>query len=264
MAHLLLWIRDGPVMPQCDCSGFLEKRVMKIDDYFVKTGYVHNLEACSFDKNTPESEFWTEERLQNASDYQYYVYDLARKLFTAHQLKKVADVGCGPAVKTKIFFDGLGSEIALFDQEGIQSVAESQLPTARFLAVDLESCEPSADGNADLVICADVLEHLQNPVPCIEFCKSLVTREGLVIFSTPERDQLRGTDCYESGHPQHVREWNSREFRLLLESRGLVIQSERVLPAKRLLMSEAILRALSLNLVNGSGWKSCQVKVCRR
>lgn len=131
-------------------------------DYFVKSGYLHNPEASSLDKNGGTQVFWTEERLRTSSAYQYYVYSLARKRFQHDHLKSIADVGCGPAVKTKIFFGDLTREIFLFDQASIGYLAASQLPTAKFTAIDLEKCSAIGTHKADLVICSDVLEHVQS------------------------------------------------------------------------------------------------------
>jgi hypothetical protein len=67
-----------------------------------------------------------------------------------------------------------------------------------------------------------VVEHLVNPVPFLRLIRNLL-RQGAtaVIFSTPERDLTRGkSDNGPPWNPCHVREWNSEEFKALLEWAG--------------------------------------------
>jgi hypothetical protein len=65
---------------------------------------------------------------------------------------------------------------------------------------------------ADLVICADVIEHLDNPDDLLDFIDDIDFR--LLIISTPERDGQAGKNDF--GPPEntsHYREWNAVEFK---------------------------------------------------
>jgi SAM-dependent methyltransferase len=234
-----------------------------MNDYFVKAGYVHNLDATSYDPDSSGEVYWTQQRLGMAGKYQFYVYQFARQLMEENGFTSVADVGCGPAVKSGLFFSDESHDVVLFDQKSVAEVAKTHVPSAEFVDVDLEHCQVPIGRTYDLVICADVLEHLKSPIPCIDFCKRLCSPGGRLVFSTPERDRLRGLDASESGHPQHVREWNDIEFRKLLESRGLTTVDEFTCPGKKLSLVDSLFRLLTNNRPEIIRWNDCQVKVCQ-
>lgn len=65
---------------------------------------------------------------------------------------------------------------------------------------------------ADLLVCADVIEHLPNPDDLLEFIAEIDFQE--LIISTPERDAVAGRKDF--GPPEntaHYREWNAIEFK---------------------------------------------------
>jgi len=69
----------------------------------------------------------------------------------------------------------------------------------------------------DLVICADVIEHLPDPNQLLAFVKLLSPCN--IIFSTPDRNLLRVG--IHNGPPRdlaQVREWSMPEFRAYIES----------------------------------------------
>ncbi|NND50337.1 MAG: exopolysaccharide biosynthesis protein, partial [Rhizobiales bacterium] len=64
---------------------------------------------------------------------------------------------------------------------------------------------------ADIVICADVVEHIPNPDRLMDFLARLHFKK--LILSTPERGLMY--DCDHSGpplNPHHCREWTMVEF----------------------------------------------------
>jgi hypothetical protein len=84
-------------------------------------------------------------------------------------------------------------------------------------------CAPS-DWNLDgaAVICSDMIEHLIHPEPLLETVADWVERAAFALFSTPERDLVRGLeDMGPPPNPHHVREWNLDEFRELLLNSGM-------------------------------------------
>jgi SAM-dependent methyltransferase len=132
----------------------------------------------------------------------------------------------------------------------------------RFIAADLSEIDIDLDRKFDLIICADVLEHLLNPNPCLEFIGRHIISNGVAILSTPERDNLRGKDSDHSPHPAHVREWSGQEFREYLEHQGWAIRQYHLYPQARLNPIEQIAWKIL-----GSGflrrrWASCQAVVC--
>lgn len=234
------------------------------ESFFVKSGYIPN-EKKIFLKEEVQN-YWTEERilsLQNIQ-YQYYVYTLAAKIAKRKKLLYFMDVGSGPATKAKEIISPLVKEAVLIDQSECKPLVQKLYPEARFITADLEVCDVDFEYLADLLICADVLEHLSNPYPCLKFSYNHLAPSGFAIFSTPERDILRGTDCNVSPHQDHVREWNQSEFKQLLEYSGFTVIEQTFLPAAKLPVFEDLLWKLSPKLIMPTDWKSCQVAICQK
>lgn len=163
--------------------------------YEIKRGYIHRTKSEHFD-DTPLKD-----------EYQKEVYELARFYLEKHHLTNVFDIGCGSAYKLLHFFheyNTVGTDIS---------------PTYEFLvntypnrtwinAADTDKY-PKA---TDLIICADVIEHLVNPDELLNLIGKIDFR--FLFISTPERSMVRG--WYDYGPPDntcHVREWNAKEFK---------------------------------------------------
>lgn len=86
-----------------------------------------------------------------------------------------------------------------------------------------------ADGpqRADIVICADVIEHVADPDEILAFIEGCQPRR--VFMSTPIRSE------HDNGPPEnksHVREWTMQEFRAYLGSRGWNVHEHYLSNAK--------------------------------
>lgn len=236
---------------------------VRSDNFFIKQGYVFNQAAKTLDTG-PADQYWTSERIEYAARYQHHVYLLAARIATRRHYRVGMDLGCGPGTKAARILQESLAEIILVDQPSSAALAESSLPGARFIGTNLERCEVVLEEPVDLIVCADVVEHLFDPMPCIRFARDSLKASGLAVFSTPERDILRGADCMMSPHSAHVREWNTGEFRALLEHSGFRIVGHLTLPGQRLSPLEEVAR-LSLGRMLGlARWHSCQVAVCAR
>jgi predicted TPR repeat methyltransferase len=227
-------------------------------NFFIKAGYKINENAKTFETEFV-GEYWTKERIETASDFQYDVYLLAQRLIIKHDFKSGIDLGCGPATKAKKLLSPILNEIIFIDQPNCESIVNLTITGSKFHGVDLENISLDLGKKFDLIVCADVLEHLNNPIPTIHF----LNLKGIAIFSTPERDILRGPNCNVSPHQAHVREWNSKEFKTLLEYSGLHVARQLLLPARKLSKKEIIQRWLSKGFNKKPEWYSCQVALCK-
>jgi SAM-dependent methyltransferase len=101
--------------------------------------------------------------------------------------------------------------------------------------VDLSADPPAAwSRRFDLIICADVIEHLVDPDVVLRWIRLFSKPTSRIVLSTPERDLRRGRRSL--GPPEnlgHVREWNSREFCAYLDSRGFDILQHEIVDLKR-------------------------------
>ncbi len=179
-------------------------------------------------------EFWTPERIRASADYQWHVYRWAAKLIRKHALKSVLDVGCGIGRKLREHITPLCDDVVGLDSaEAIRRASADGLGVSLH-PVDLEEPSIKLERRFDLIICADVLEHLAHPEHTVELIKECATPQALIFLSTPDRDRLRGRDCRSSDKPDHVQEWSAPEFRRFLRSRGLQPLHWRLVPQTRL------------------------------
>ncbi len=207
--------------------------------------------------------YWTPSRIALSGEWQYDVYRLARKLVRERGAKSVLDVGSGPGTKLRDLIAPVCRDLTLVDQASTREIAERSVPGARFVGADLAEIELDLGRRFDLVICADVIEHLLDPDPCLEFIRRHVSPDGAAVISTPDRDHLRGPDCLSSPHPEHVREWSGGELRAYLESRGLHVERQDWFPLRRANALDFALGRLLGRLVGRRRWAACQVVVAR-
>jgi len=180
----------------------------------IKPGYHHARFAIAFD-DTPNQDQWQRE-----------VYELA----ATFEPSSVIDVGCGSAFKLLQHFaqrDTLGIEIG----RTLRWLRATH-PERRWAEFDpLKAREL----DADLVICADVIEHVANPDAMLEFLTTMSWQT--LVLSTPDRDLVAGTnDWGPPGNPAHYREWSAHEMRKYVE-RWIPIESQRVVGSTQILIA---------------------------
>jgi SAM-dependent methyltransferase len=212
-----------------------------------------------------ELEYWNADRIAASAKYQYHVYRWAAELAQQRGLKSVLDVGCGPGTKLSRLIAPVTSDIEGIDQPSGVAAARRTGAAGRYTEVDLERPDSVAAWRTfDVIICADVLEHLIDPGPAIELMKRFSRPETLMVISTPDRARLRGRDCMESPKPEHVREWTVPEFARYLRSRGLRVEQIKLFPAddapENAGMKEEMLWRLRLARFSP---RRCQTMLCR-
>jgi len=232
------------------------------DNYCIKPGYHPNLTQRTYDAGEDPS-YWDAGRLESAGRFQYDVYRLAAEMCQDHGWKRVLDVGSGPPLKLRQLFPSQGMQLHLVDQPNTASQARHLLPQAAFTPANLETVDVDLGQQFDLIICADVIEHLISPEACLEFIKRHLTPHGRLLLSTPERDLLRGPAMDHSPHPMHVREWNQAEFAAFITSRGLTIERHCILPQQRTGALTHFLGRIAHRLGHPPAWYSCQLVICR-
>lgn len=165
--------------------------------YCIAPGYRHRTAEAYFD-DTPLTDEWQKE-----------VYAYAAEVLKPQGVKTVYDVGCGSGFKLIEYFHDC-STIG-FDVEPTVSFLRSRYPER-----DWRVCDFHVDGlaKADLVICADVVEHLLDPDALMRCIGRIASRH--IVLSTPDRDLVYKPDSeHRMGPPAntaHVREWNFAEF----------------------------------------------------
>lgn len=171
--------------------------------YCIFPGYRHRASERYFD-DTPF-----------ADQYQREVYEFAADFAKKMSLRRIYDVGCGSGYKLIKYFADYHA--VGFDLEPTVHFLRARYPEREWQVCGL-GCD--ALSRADLVICADVVEHVLDPSSVMEFIDRLATR--YIILSTPDRDLMYPPGSgYRHGPPSnrtHVREWNYREFERYVSS----------------------------------------------
>ncbi len=169
------------------------------------------------------------------------VYEIKLTPFSSHVLllaslpqhgkgKRVLDVGCGNGYLGKILA-GRGFEVTGIEQRG--GTDECFPPEVRLVEADLEKGIPALDGKFDYAICADVLEHVRDPLRVLKQVREILTPGGLLIASLPNSGNLYFRLVVLSGRfPQydkglfdktHVRFYTWDGWRELLSNAGFAI-----------------------------------------
>lgn len=233
---------------------------MILRNYGLKEGYTSHDSNASIEEHS--GDYWNARRRSMAMSYQWHVYKLAAKLVTRHRLRTVLDVGCGPADKLMKLIAPIAQTTGV-DQRTVVELASKGHPRGRFVAVDLDKPDQPAVGVFDLIVCADVIEHMHDPDHVIEFIKRNCGTRSLVLMSTVERDVLRGRDNMKSPMPAHVREWNAAELATYIRAAGFEILDAGRAPAHRTGMSLKLWKRRLAAMRAGVSFRHNQWVLCR-
>lgn len=175
--------------------------------HFLPEGYVVRAEPEYFDDE------------QRALEYQPDVYRDAARAAESLGATTIVDVGCGHARKLVALhprFEVIGMDIG----SNIDR-CRHMYPFGTWIDHDLESDEPLPLANAVLarsvVVCADVVEHLQEPQRALRVLRDAIPPARALLISTPDRSRVEGAALGgPPRNPSHVREWTRGEFAALL------------------------------------------------
>lgn len=203
-------------------------------NFFIKDGYISRVDNHYFEDILSENEG----EIVHQPDIYPFAAFIARRLGCSH----IIDIGCGRAsklVKLHPEFQVYGIDYG----SNIQFCRE-RYPFGKWIEWDLNSAKPLVLDpdvvRTSVIVCADVIEHLTNPLNVLRTIKSCLRDAPIAIVTTPERDLVRGPrDLGPPSNPSHVREWNLAELQNLIESlgisplfRGLTVNNDRNLEKK--------------------------------
>ena len=163
--------------------------------YEIKAAYYHRGHPQHYD-DTAKKDEWQKE-----------VYEYALKIAEEKHLETVLDYGCGSAYKLLKYFKNY--EFAGLDIEPTLSWLKKNHPENIWFSPD-ELIKKKK--KFDLIICADVIEHISDPNQLINYLKKLDS--NVIVLSTPNRDLLNNkyNQIGPPLNPSHCREWNFEEF----------------------------------------------------
>jgi len=153
-------------------------------------------------------------------EYQLATYQKAAEVLCNNNLSSVLDLGCGFGHKLHKYLSPIAKYVDAVDREAVVDYTKQHYKDIDFSAWDLE--KPFAGfGKHDLVICADVLEHLENYNVLLETIKSSMTDNGYAVLSTPDAATLSATCII---NPDHKQQWSKDEFIKLLNDSNLPVE----------------------------------------
>jgi 2-polyprenyl-3-methyl-5-hydroxy-6-metoxy-1,4-benzoquinol methylase len=151
--------------------------------------------------------------------------------------KTILEVGCGEGHVTQILVDCTAAQIRGTDISNtiLNQAREAVVsPRVSFQNKNIYQFNPDID-RAELVVCCEVLEHIENPTLGLEklaslaspYCLLSVPREP--IFRT--LNLLRGAYLAEFGNsPGHIQHWSKRGFIRLVKTQFDLIEVRAPLP----------------------------------
>jgi len=230
---------------------------------FLPSGYRENPPLAT---DVDGGAYWAdpaETNLRNRRRYQDAVYRIAAR---RARLKVALDVGCGTGQNLVRRVGKVTDRTVGVDQPSAIRMALEAYPGREWIAGDLGTDEVWAALRArepDVVICADVIEHVPEPLELLVRLRDLLGGSSVLVLSTPDR--ARTEDQPELGpprNPRHVREWTLPEMQRLLESSGFAVRARRhVLPRRYppTTTEAKILAWRALHLRPIPGRRSCMV-----
>jgi hypothetical protein len=170
------------------------------DNFFLHDAYRARSQKVLFDDTA------------NTDQWQREVYQFAHTVHARRRLGLVCDLGCGSGYKLVTYFKGIPT-IGI-DLPNTCAYLRKTYPDKEWREFDPTyiPAEP-----IDLLIAADVIEHLVDPDEFLNYITRLVPK--YIVMSTPDRNLL-GKSNYSGppANPGHVREWSFNEFHAYIET----------------------------------------------
>ncbi|HEX2085206.1 MAG TPA: class I SAM-dependent methyltransferase [Solirubrobacteraceae bacterium] len=126
--------------------------------------------------------------------------------------RRVLDAGCGTAYGTAMLAAAGARHVTGVDRAAaVLDAARPAMPeNVDLVPGDLREL-PFADRTFELIACFEVIEHLSDPDAALKELERVVTRDGVLLVSSPNRD------VYEPGNPHHLHEYTPAELQVALE-----------------------------------------------
>lgn len=157
---------------------------------------------------------------------------------------RIIEVGCGPGYSTEILARAVPhAQLQACDIDPVLiDLARNKAPNAAFTQEDIHQLR-YADESADLVVCLEVLEHVERPEQALaELARST---SAYAILSVPREplwrmlNMARGAYWRALGNtPGHINHWSTRQFQQFVQRHFDIIETRTPLPWTMLLLKK--------------------------
>lgn len=152
-------------------------------------------------------------------------------------ITSVLEVGAGQGYSTERIMSVLPPEVTFeaseYELEQVE-IAKQRLPDIEFKQESLYELDRT-NSSIDLILCLEVLEHLESPEQALEELKRVANK--YVIISTPREplwcflNMCRGKYLADYGNtPGHIQHWSSNKLKKLLSKHFDVIDTRLPIP----------------------------------
>jgi SAM-dependent methyltransferase len=232
--------------------------------YAIKKGYEINQINMSVE-DSENKYFWNLWNTFIARKAQYYVYQIAYDLAIKHHINTVLDVGCGIGVQLKRFF-GKKFQVYGIDQPSGIKACKIKMPEGTFLVENIAIPKHTMKTfikTSPLIICADVIEHFDDPDHVLDYIKAYCSKDTLIVLSTPERDSIAGKNNNKPENPYHVREWAFKEFQEYLTQANFKILQHTIVKPGQFCFDPGTAFYIFQKRMSGLPLEHTQVVVCQ-
>jgi ubiquinone/menaquinone biosynthesis C-methylase UbiE len=127
--------------------------------------------------------------------------------------RRVLEIGCGEAVGTSILAAEAESVVALdYSRETLQAACQKHGDTTiEFVVMKVPPID-FADNSFDVIVCFQMIEHLEEPDGLVAEIKRVLHDRGVALFSTVNKEETL------TENPYHVHEFGPHEFNDFLKS----------------------------------------------
>ncbi len=179
-------------------------------NYEIKDGYK---------TNPPRQMMQTKD---DAQTFQLQVYKYVRELIINNQLESLLDIGCGMPEKLKLFIAPICKKIWGVDHKNVIDEIVKNESYGFGTWIDSDTFGVELCLRIDVILAADIIEHLENPIILLNSIKEVATETTFIVISSPDRETLNNPN----GPPNnlnHVREWTKVEFIKFLHLNNFII-----------------------------------------
>jgi len=148
----------------------------------------------------------------------------------------IIDVGCGEGFTlSRLQEEKVGKVLSGVDNlDTAIKLGKKINPSLKIKKGDIYKL-PYKDNSFDLVLCMEVLEHLERPAEALNELKRISKK--YVLLSVPNEPLftvqrvLRGSNIKEFGkHPEHIQHWSDKEFKKFVSQALEIVTIETPLP----------------------------------